>query len=454
MSSRIIDRELLAELEMSGQSPRVGLFDRLLNGRWRRVSLREAYRFGRLALEVPVQFFQAKLERYDDEISRRVLTLSARKNELERQRKDPYAWGGHLLAILIGFGILALALRVDYAIIHEFWTRALADEFGEVPKSLASSVFFKSAQVIFATLAFHLFIETIGPIGRKAFIVFIFTLTFAMLLGIGVIIANRWLPAGSQLFGIDLNQAVASSQDMLAAIGLGAPAANAVADSVAPGPITESQVRTAQTLLWLGSLSLIFIIVTGVGALCMRFGIHGFQGIFGDITFDSRHRGAARLSFRADELKRVENTLNYFQQPRSRSNLINAYLAELVDSYFRGICAFQAAWGLFVARREREDIARERLAHLAEVVKEVKRDWTEEKLASRHPDIVEEPRGERREPLGEDMWREREEPPMAASTRARQLAAQRYRAERGQTEPRFDAESNVFRFAPRRESGE
>jgi hypothetical protein len=420
MKSKIFDKQLLAEIEESGESPRVGLLDRLFGGRWHRASIREAFRSGRYAIEMQPQFLHAKLERCDAEISHKVLTLRGRKSELERQSREWRAWVGHVLAIIIGFGILALALRVDYSIIHEFWTRSLANEFGEVPRSLASSVFFKSAQVIFATLAFHLFIETIGPVGRKVFIVFIFTLTFAMLLGIGVIIANRWLPAGSQLFGIDLSQAVESSQDMLASIGLGAPAAEAVAGTVAPGPITEGDVRTAQTLIWFGSLSLIFIIVTGVGALCMRFGIHGFQGIFGDITFDSRHRGAARLSFRADELVRVQNALNHFSKPKSRANLINAYLSELVDSYLRGLWKFQAAWG-FMGNRERQDVAHERLTQLNEVVKEVKREWTEQKLSERHEHDEELADGKkgRNEQRPDEPWAERNEPPLAASHRIR-----------------------------------
>lgn len=404
MKSKIIDRELLAELEASGENPRAGFFQRLFSGR-RGVEDVEAFRLGRRALEIWPEFLDAKLRQYDDRIASCILTLRARKEELERQSKDWLAWGGHVLAIVIGFGILALALRVDYSIIHEFWTRALADEFGEVPKSLASSVFFKSAQVIFATLAFHLFIETIGPIGRKAFIVFIFTLTFTMLLGIGVLIANKWLPPGSQLFGVDLNQAVESSQDMLASVGLGAPAASAVTETVSPGPITESDVKTAQTLLWMGSLSLIFIIVTGVGALCMRFGIHGFQGIFGDITFDTRHRGAARLGFRADELVRVKNALAHFSGNKSRLNLLHKHLSDFVTSYYEGLRRYQGAWGLFAPLMKREEKARLRLQTLHQSVDSVRRQWTEERLRARHDIDADEEipddssGGDRREPL-------------------------------------------------------
>ncbi len=372
MKNRIVDEELLAELEGYGDSGKDGVFQRLLSGRPRGVKDVDAFRLGRRAFQVWPQFLDAKLEAYDDSISGRILALKTHEAELDRQKKDPFAWGGHIGAIVVGFLILALALRVDYSIIHEFWSRALADEFGEVPRSLASSVFFKSAQVIFATLAFHFFIEIIGPVGRKAFIVFIFTLTFIMLLGIGILIANRWMPAGSQLFGIDLTQAAESSQDMLANIGLGAPAADAVTNAVASGPITESDVKTAQTLLWLGSLSLIFLIVTGVGALCMGIGIRGVHGIFGDVTFDARHSGSAQLSFRAGEQLRVKQTIEHFRDPKLRHNILQGYLSRFVTSYHLGIDRYATAWGYLSKLMRREERARNRLDALNQSLAYVK----------------------------------------------------------------------------------
>lgn len=381
MKSEIIDRDLLDEIEGTGRGSKQGLF----GGRTGEDldAHRLGYRLGRTASEVWPSFLDAKLMQYDDYLSRCIVTLQAREKELAK--RGWRAWGGHLLAIVIGFSILATALLVDYSIIHEFWTRALSNEFGEVPRSLASSVFFKSAQVVFATLAFHLFLDTIGPAGRRVFIVFIFSLTFIMLLGIGIIIANRWLPAGSQLFGIDLNQAVESSQDMLASIGLGAPAADAVTGVVASGPITEADVKTAQTLLWMGSLSLIFIIVTGVGALCMRFGIHGFDGIFGDITFDSSRGGRARRGYRADELLRVREALEHFRRPHSRLAILQGHLSRFVTSYHEGIRKYAAAWSLLGQSSQREQTARLRLESLHQSVDMVSRQWTEARIRERHP---------------------------------------------------------------------
>ena len=58
----------------------------------------------------------------------------------------------HVMAILVGILIFAGALFVDYTIVSEFWTRALANEFLELPGSLADSVGFKSLQVLFAAI--------------------------------------------------------------------------------------------------------------------------------------------------------------------------------------------------------------------------------------------------------------------------------------------------------------
>jgi len=53
----------------------------------------------------------------------------------------------------------------------------------EVPPALATSVAFKSLQVLFATLAVHYLITHIGHGGRVAYSLFIFALTAIMVHG-------------------------------------------------------------------------------------------------------------------------------------------------------------------------------------------------------------------------------------------------------------------------------
>lgn len=377
MSGEVISRELLEELEMAGQDLKRGAGRKQRNA----VIDQVAYRMGRAATQVRASFLNAKLRQYDDQISSWIVTLNARKDELERQTKDVFAWSGHGLAMIIGFSILATALAVDYMIIHEFWSRVLSNEFGEVPKSLASSVMFKSAQVVFATLAFHFMLETVGNVGRRIFALFIFFLTFVMLLGIGLIIANSWLPPGSELFGIDLKGIADQGQNMLASLGLG----SSPAPAGAAGPVNEQDVRTVQTLVWLGSLSAIFIIVTGVGAMCMRFGIHGFQGIFGEITFDTRNGGAARLGFRKDELVRVKTTLAHFKDAKSRWRILERHLSDFVTSYSEGIRRYESAFGDFGRHLMKRDVtAQRRLEELEQAVRQVEQHWTLEEVRRRH----------------------------------------------------------------------
>lgn len=391
MAGEVLSRELLAELEASGRAP--GATSR---GKRRHPEKSNydpiGYQMGRRALDVDPELLSARIEQYDNEISANVLTLRARAAELERQEKDLFAWSGHLIAVLIGCGILAAALAVDYMIIHEFWTRVLANEFGEVPPALATSVVFKSAQVLFATLAFHLMLETVGETGRRIFILFIFALTFCMLLGIGLIIANNWLPDGSELFGINLKEAMhAGGEDVLTALGLGsAQAVDGAAGAAqgAQGPISETDVRTLQTLLWLGSLSVIFIVVTGVGSLCMRYAIRGFHGIFGNLTFDTREEGANGLGFRKDERKRVEQTLEHFENAQTRLNLLHRKLSDFVTSYYEGIRRYQDAfgWWSFVPAQQqgRRETARLKLETLKQAVASVKAEWDLERLSTRH----------------------------------------------------------------------
>ena len=377
MASEVAAREMVEEfgarprgrrsssLAWLGLGPSVTIRDRL------------AYGLGRNGKEVNEHVLKAVIANLSEEITRHIYDLKSTYARLQSQGSDKMAIMAYVVAILFGLVVLGTALFVDYKIIHEFWARAVMDEFGKMPRSLASSVYFKSAQVVFATLAFHFMLEAVGETGRKVFVLFIFALTFTMLLGIGLIIANNWLPPGSQLFGVDLHAAARSGQDVLAALGLPSSQSQAPAN----GPLSLTDVKTAQTMVWLGSLSLIFIIVTGVGSLCMRNVVHNFQKLSGAEMNDLASPGAGALrGSRRERLSELEVRMwrfgvvpdlaprrqkgglneardehggNRVREIRARSELIRKHLLDFADSYAAGLHDYQTAlFGAFNAQRE------------------------------------------------------------------------------------------------------
>ncbi len=102
-------------------------------------------------------------------------------------------------AAFIGVALFALAMAVDYSIINEFWKRALANEFLEVPESLANSILFKSLQVVIAAFAVHFFLSSLKnrnqDRGEKAYVATLFALTIVMVTGFGILITKQTMPA-------------------------------------------------------------------------------------------------------------------------------------------------------------------------------------------------------------------------------------------------------------------
>ena len=107
--------------------------------------------------------------------------LTSRVKNLTRKVSGPGVTFHHLTVAVLGVGVFIAALFVDYNIINEFWSRALSNEFGEVPPALATTVAAKSMQVLFGTLAVHYLISHIGHGGRVAYSLFIFAITAVMI---------------------------------------------------------------------------------------------------------------------------------------------------------------------------------------------------------------------------------------------------------------------------------
>ena len=127
----------------------------------------------------------------------------------------------YIFAAVFSTVVAVLALFVDYHIIAaDVWTRALADEFGVVPDSLKESVIYKSLQVVFATLAVHFLLKLTGGVGRFVMVLVVCIVTFAMIGGLGFVVANNNLAAGAS--GVRAVESENGSQlgDALTQLGL------------------------------------------------------------------------------------------------------------------------------------------------------------------------------------------------------------------------------------------
>jgi hypothetical protein len=119
------------------------------------------------------------------------------ENYETHRRIYDYRWM-YIFAAAFSAVVALLALFVDYHIIAaDVWTRALADEFGVVPDSLKESVIYKSLQVVFATLAVHFLLKITGGFGRFVMVLIVCIVTFAMIGGLGFVVANNNLAAGA-----------------------------------------------------------------------------------------------------------------------------------------------------------------------------------------------------------------------------------------------------------------
>jgi len=205
---------------------------------------------------------------------------------MEKSRQVAHYRPLYFVAAGLALAILLLAMFVDYHIIREVWTRALANEFMVVPPALQSSVVFKSLQVVFAVLIVHFMLKISGVYGRNAMIVASFILALVMIGGLGYLVAyNNMAGATSaqqeqhsndatgngaidQLFD---NDTQAKAQP--AAQVTQAPVAQAsVTDGVSLGlpKLSQTSLANADSWFWLAFASVIFFIVTTVAALYMQ----------------------------------------------------------------------------------------------------------------------------------------------------------------------------------------
>jgi len=187
---------------------------------------------------------------------------------------------------------------VDYHIIREIWTRALANEFMVVPPALQSSGVFKSLQVIFAVLIVHFMLKITGAYGRNTMIAASFVLALVMISGLGYLVAYNNMAGGTstaqqqqttQPSGNSIDQLFASEARVQNASMTTAPIADS-RDGVSLGlpKISQASLAHADSWFWLAFASVVFFIVTTVAALYMQTVENNIRNCH--IANDYRHR--------------------------------------------------------------------------------------------------------------------------------------------------------------------
>jgi hypothetical protein len=284
----------------------------------------EAYRLGQRGVRVSGDSLLQHLRRFS------AAYFDEMEEKLERKIGGTGVVTHHGVGMIAGAAIFIAALVVDFFIVKEFWTWALSNENGDLQNALRDSVVFKSLQVVFATMAIHFMLTNIGSFGRAAYTIFICVLTIGMITGIGLLWATNSLPPGATLFGVDIHGSANAVNDTLRQLGLDAPAAA----SGGNGIITSEAIKTYQTVIWLGALSVLFLIVASVGALALEMAIRNFTGMTGGAMHDTNSVAVKSQSMR-DELARVraerdrlnEDAIAFWRQK----------ISEFVASYTTGV---------------------------------------------------------------------------------------------------------------------
>jgi hypothetical protein len=220
---------------------------------------------------------------------------------MEKSRQVSHYKPLYAIAIGLALAILLVAMFVDYHIIREVWTRALANEFMVVPPALQSSVVFKSLQVIFAVLIVHFMLKITGAYGRNTMIAAAFVMAVVMIGGLGYLVAyNNMAGATSTTLEQRQTQPANNSIDALFASNGGVqsaalttrptPQVAGTTEGVSLGlpKLSQSSLADADSWFWLAFASVIFFIVTTVAALYMQIVENNVRNFH--IAHDYKHR--------------------------------------------------------------------------------------------------------------------------------------------------------------------
>ncbi len=243
----------------------------------------------------------------DDESKRVALSLEENDDtaiiarNMEKSRQVSHYKPLYAMAALLALSILLVAMFVDYHIIREVWTRALANEFMVVPPALQSSVIFKSLQVIFAVLIVHFMLKISGVTGRNTMIVAAFVMAVVMIGGLGYLVAYNNMAGGTSTTQEQRQSQPSDSIDTLFASSGGMqraslaprtsqPASAGTTEGVSLGlpKLSQASLADADSWFWLAFASMVFFIVTTVAALYMQIAENNVRNF--RISHDYKHR--------------------------------------------------------------------------------------------------------------------------------------------------------------------
>ncbi len=221
---------------------------------------------------------------------------------MEKSRQVSHYKPLYAIAAGLALAILLVAMFVDYHIIREVWTRALANEFMVVPPALQSSVVVKSLQVIFAVLIVHFMLKITGAYGRNTMIAAAFVLAVVMIGGLGYLVAyNNMAGATSATMERRQTQPTNNSIDALFAstgevqsAALTRPAPQVASADTSEGvslglpKLSQASLANADSWFWLAFASVVFFIVTTVAALYMQIVENNVRNFH--IAHDYKHR--------------------------------------------------------------------------------------------------------------------------------------------------------------------
>jgi hypothetical protein len=225
---------------------------------------------------------------------------------MEKSRQVAHYRPLYFIAIGLALVVAFVAMFVDYHIIREVWTRALANEFMVVPPALQSSVVFKSLQVIFAVLIVHFMLKITGAYGRNTMIVASFILALVMIGGLGYIVAYNNMAGGTsvqqeqratpsdtsssidQLFANDNGNEAKAQPAAQVTQQPAQTGANEAGVSLGLPKLSQSSLANADSWFWLAFASVVFFIVTTVAALYMQTVENNIRNTV--ISNDYRHR--------------------------------------------------------------------------------------------------------------------------------------------------------------------
>jgi hypothetical protein len=220
---------------------------------------------------------------------------------MEKSRQVAHYRPLYVVAAGLAIVIALLAMFVDYHIIREVWTRALANEFMQVPVALQSSVVFKSLQVIFAVLIVHVFLRITGVYGRNTMIVAAFVLALVMVGGLGYLVAYNNMAGGTSATqeaprtdgasgagGSSSIDALFSKPADTQAAPTAVTPASSDGFSIGLPKLSTTSLANADSWFWLAFASVIFFIVTTVAALYMLTVENNVRNLH--ISRDYKHR--------------------------------------------------------------------------------------------------------------------------------------------------------------------